>query len=291
MALTNFSDVTGIFPETVFNTIIEEVMMQRPSIFNYASKDLIKNNNYCSPINVKPVLKTMGIDLCTEISKIPIPGSNNPNSGLDFCVQLKELKVDFNPTNTITLPPELGSLAIQQFALKGTVCAGLSCGKQLKFIGGLFDSVKSKDAITVPTKIRDRKLPIKNIGIKNIKDIKDFEISTGLNFNPFNQARLSCFCLSFFAKLTIVNENGFLKMKLLGIEIQDITPLGLENSIECYLKHLLDDVVFPKVKLAIQDLSFNVQDYFTIGLTPTSAQVPYNPNVSNDKISVFFNIN
>lgn len=288
MSLTNFSDVTGIFPETVFNKIIEEVMMQRPSIFNYASKNLIRNNNFCSPINVKPVLKTMGIDLCTEINKIPIPGNNDPNFGLDFCVQLKELKVDFNPTNSITLPPELGSLAIQQFAFKGTVCAGLSCGKQQKFVGSLFDTVKNKEVINVPKIIRDTRGTIKNIGIK---EKKGFEISTGLNFNPFNTASLSCFCLSFFAKLTIVNENGFLKMKLLAIEIQDIAPLGLENSIECYLKHLLDDVVFPKLKIAIQDLSFNVKDYFTIGITPISAQVPYNPNVSNDKISVFLNIN
>lgn len=288
MPLTNFSDVVGIFPESVFNTIIDEIMQQRPSIFNYATQALIKEKNFCSPIKVKPVLQNMGVDLCTKIDKIPIPGSTNPNSGLDFCVQLKEFKVDFNPVNTITLPRELGSLAIQQFALKGTVCAGISCGTRLKFTP--IDLIDIKPGTIKPIKPKNKPLRANDIKPLDI-NIKDLEITTGLNFNPFNTSRLTCFCLSFFVKLTVVREGGFLKLRLLGIEIQDIAPLGLENAIECYLKKLLDEVVFPKLKLAIEDLSFNVKDYFTIGLTPISAQVPFNPNVSNDQLSIFLNIN
>ena len=102
---------------------------------------------------------------------------------------------------------------------------------------------------------------------------------------------MHCFELSLFAKAVVINDGNNLKLKLSGIELEDIKPLGLENSIECYLKQMLDQGVFSKMKIALEELSLNVGSYFNIGFTPTSTAVPYNPNVSNNYLSIFLNIN
>ena len=101
---------------------------------------------------------------------------------------------------------------------------------------------------------------------------------------------MMCFCLSLYAKVVLVRENDSLKLKLVGIELEDIAPLGLENSIECYLKQMLDTVVFPKMKLAVKDLIFNAGNYFTLELAPVSSSIPFNPNISNDSLSIFINL-
>jgi hypothetical protein len=121
MTLTANSDVTGRFKETAFNKILHEVMIQNPKTFNYATSQIIKSNSYCSTIAVLPYLNSTGETICTEVDKMPIVGTTS--SGFYFCIQFKELKVDFNPSSVIQLPPELGNLVIQQFALKGKVCA------------------------------------------------------------------------------------------------------------------------------------------------------------------------
>lgn len=261
MALTSNSDIYGGFNESAFNTIIREVMEQRPQMFNYATENVVKFNSFCSPIKVNPILDSMGIQKSTVVPKMPIVGSTNSTEGIDFCIQLKEFKIDFQPSNQIILPVELGSLALQEFSLKGGVCAGINCGG--------FSPKKS---------------------IKDLKDLKK-DKQIGLQFHPIEKLNMMCFCLDLIAKVVLVRENNFLVLKLAGIEIVDIAPLGLENSIECYLKQMLNEVVFPKMKIAIQDMVFNAGSYFSVGMTPISTNVPYNPNISNDKLSVFLNLN
>jgi hypothetical protein len=106
-----------------------------------------------------------------------------------------------------------------------------------------------------------------------------------------NLSNMTCFCLSLYAKAILGRENNKLKLRLIGVEIEDITPLGLENMIECYLKQVLDEAVFPKLKIAVKDRVFSVGDYFRIGLTPISNALPNNPDVSKDHLSLFLNIN
>lgn len=260
MALTINCDALVRLNESAFNNIIREIMLQRPSVFNYATKQLITSNTFCSAIAINPVLANLNIQKVTEVDPLPVIGAPVGTAGVNYCMQIKEIKIDFNPSNQIILPPELGVLGSQEIALKGTVCAGLSC----------------KDII----KITD---------ISYINVIKK-DVNRGLIFNDlFNN--LQCFCLSFYAKIRILQENGFLKLKVTGIEIQDIIPLGLENSIECYLKQVLDFGVLPKMKIALNDLVFNAQSYFSVSLKPVSPQIPFNPDVSNNELSVFIKLN
>lgn len=282
MALTSNSDIFGRFEESAFNTIIREMMEQRPAMFNYASNDVLKFDSFCSPIKINPVLESMGVDKCTIVDPLPIIGLNAPKVGVDFCVQLKELKIDFRPDNQIVLPPELGSLALQEFSLKGTVCAGINCG-------GLVVRPKP-DKKLADLKVTPKDLQKKFPDLQQDKKADLQKPPRGIHFFPAERLNMSCFCLSLYAKVVVVRENGFLKLKLVGIELEDIAPLGLENAIECYLRQMLDYVVFPKMKLAINDLIFNAGSYFTLGLAPVSAAIPFNPNISNDSLSVFINL-
>lgn len=259
MPLTDKSPIFARFHEDGFNTIINEIMLQRPKLFNYATQAIFGQNSLCSPIAVNAILETMGIETCTIVDRLPILGLNDPSQGVDFCAQITELKIDFQPSNQITLPPELTGLGIQEFSLKGRFCAGISCGGIL------------------------RKLDDKDRKIKT-----DFK--KGLIFKPFEKLQVMCFCLNIFAKLVLVRDANYLKLKLIGIEIEDISPLGLENSIECYLKQVLDKSIFPQMKIAVEDLVFNASSYFTIGLAPISGTIPQNPAISNDYVSIFVNL-
>lgn len=269
MPLTSHSDIMGRFHESAFNNVLNEIMLQRPSTFNYATQNVIDNNRFCTPIAMNPDLELMDIEKCTKVDKLPIIGSDDPDLGIDFCAQLKELKIDFSPGSEIQLPPELGNLNYQQFSLKGTVCAGLGCNQKG------FNKWKFDDIFRTNKKVKS-KISIEDKGIR---------------FLPVEFLQMNCFCLSLYAKVVITRDSNYLKMNLVGIELVDISPLGLENSIECYLKQVLDNVVFPKIKIAFADLVFNVKDYFTISLTPTSSSLPYNPDVSNNYLSIFLNIN
>lgn len=265
MPLTQHSHVFGQVNESAFNRILREVRLQRPEIFNYATARVAATNSFCTPIEIDSVLQTRNPQRFTEMDKIPIAGSSDPSQGLDYCLQLKDLILDFSPVNSITLPAELGSLNLQEFAIKATICAGISCGQQMI-------------QIPMPEAILTGK-------------IKSKAITKGLRFFPMRRLQMQCFCLSVYLKAVLVQEQGFLKLKLSGIEIEDIAPLGLENAIECYLKNVLDLSVFPKLKIALSDLIFDVQGYLTIQPTPIGGSVPNNPKIENNSVSIYLNIN
>jgi hypothetical protein len=265
MPLTSNSDAMGRFHESAFNKILSEFIQQRPATFNYATRKVIMTKSYCIPINMNEDLKTMKVKKCTQVKRLPIIGSDDPSQGIDFCLQISELKVDFNPSSEIALPTELGDLIVQQFALKGTIWAGL---------GG---------DIPIANK---NPFPVNKI---ILKDPKSGIIDQGLWF-VFPKLQLNTFSMSLHAKVAVVDEDGFLKLTLLGIELEEMKPEGLENSIEYYLKHVLDHVVFPKLKIAVSKLTL-IKSNINFSLKAASEKLPFNPEVSNNYLSIFLNIN
>ena len=112
---------------------------------------------------------------------------------------------------------------------------------------------------------------------------------------PFD--KLDCFCLDLYAvchfEISGSPGNQRLVGKLDGLEIVDIQPEGLENSIECYMKLLIQMVVLPKVSVALDKIVFEILDgaaSITILPTPISAAVPFNPAVEDNKLKVFINV-
>jgi hypothetical protein len=105
---------------------------------------------------------------------------------------------------------------------------------------------------------------------------------------------LNCFCLR-VAVVAHVERVGSgaaaaIQVVLDGLEIIDLSPEGLENGIECYLGTLLRLVVFPKLRITLNTLVFELGSYGTLSPTPVSAAVPFNPSIAKDALSVFIDL-
>ena len=110
--------------ENGINATIGQLMLQRPSMFNYATILFTQalSSQLCVPITTPPG----GGPLFTVEPQLPVLGAPRP-LGLDWCLQLTNVSVDLYPGNTLTLPPELDPIGHRQFALHLRACFGLAC--------------------------------------------------------------------------------------------------------------------------------------------------------------------
>ena len=124
MALTDFCSIFASVHENAINTVIKAVATQRPSLFNYGTPFFVQHPNLlCEKIVVHPKLPPS-----TRVGAqplLPVPGMIF-SFGLEFCMQVTKLAIDFHKGD-IKLPPELGTLQPQRFALAGRVCAAIAC--------------------------------------------------------------------------------------------------------------------------------------------------------------------
>jgi hypothetical protein len=280
MAFTDQCDIFASFHEEGFNRVIDHVRQQRPSLFNYATADVAGNRELlCTAIKVHPVVVKRNNPLFTIEKPLPIPGSH---FAVNFAAQLSDLKIDFHPGQLVALPPELSPpLKPQTLAIQLTVCGGIGCPP---------DEVVNR-AIPPPT-APPRQDPKRNELPPGRDDEKIIVLPT---------RKLHCFCLRVFAtaKARVVNYGGrpYLEFSLEGLEVVDIQPEGLENSIECLIKLLLKLVVLPGLRMLLQQLPLNLTqgatDLFpqptnvTIEPQPTSPTLPNNPAIEDDQLKVF----
>jgi hypothetical protein len=115
---------------------------------------------------------------------------------------------------------------------------------------------------------------------------------------------LQCFCLSVFVtggvRIATYDGKPFLEPFLDGLEIVDIKPEGLENSIECYLTMIMKLVVLPGLRILLQNAPLNLTqgatDFFpqptnvTLSPAPTSAKLPNNPAIEDDQLKAFIRV-
>lgn len=268
MAFTDNCDIFGSFHEDGFNRIVKHIQYQRPSLFNYGTLDMVgKEKLYCKAIETHPSVKQFGNPLIEISPYLPIPGYNGAY-GMSYMMQLTKVLLDFHPSNVIELPTELNPpLNKQRFALSASFCVGMGCPID-KVIDSIIDQ-NNEQSDRDKGRQRDLKLP--KIGI------------------PFRE--LTCFCLDVYAVLHLELYNNELRMKLDGIEIVDIKPDGLENMLECYVETIIRLSLLPKLKIKLKDLVFNIENYIAIEPTPISGDVPFNPSIDKDQISVFVNLN
>ncbi len=276
MAFTDNCSIFGSIDEKGINRVVRHIMRQRPSLFNYGTDIfLTRPDLFCEKIDATTDVIKRGNPLFTLEDPIPVVGTNNA-IGLHFCFQVTNAEIDFHPGNVIQLPPELAPpLAKQRFAFRVKVCGGLGCPSERRGFEGF------PLPPLPPKKGRERDKP-----------------RPQLPPVPLPTDGLDCFCLELFAvgHFAVEGPKGsqqYLVGRLDGLEIVDIEPKGLENSIECYLKLLINFVVLPRMKVALEKISFDILDGLaTINLfaTPISAKVPFNPAVEDDKLKVFINM-
>ncbi|MFN8379257.1 MAG: hypothetical protein U0452_11360 [Anaerolineae bacterium] len=127
MPFTDRSDLFGAVHEEGINRVVRHIMRQRPSLFNYATPFFRRRPDLlCTPIVADRKVTDARNPLFTVQDPLPILGAP-VKIGLNFCVQLTDFVLDFHPSNSITLPPELGTLAAQRFAIRARACVGIDC--------------------------------------------------------------------------------------------------------------------------------------------------------------------
>jgi hypothetical protein len=215
-----------------------------------------------------------------ELPAVPILGSNYV---IDYCAQLTKAAVNFHPGNVFALPPELGVLAPQRFAILATVCAGLGCPP---------DDVVDHMPSAEPTGPTGSSQPAGTVGhprrAANDEPRRPPEL--------IRSRRLRCFCLDGFVvgSVDFVGPTGsqHVEGKLQGLEIVDIKPDGLEGALECYAALEVKLVVLPLlgvyvIKMVEDDL---MGAAVTVEPSPVTAALPNNPAVENDQIKVFLDL-
>jgi len=284
MALTSNSSLFGSINEAGINLALRHIMRKRPSLFNYGTAFfLTRPDRLCERIDAHPWVIERNNPLITVEDPLPLLGTDG-TYGLNFCAQLTRAEIDFHPGNVIGLPPELGALPRQHFALHARACAGIGCPSK-RFLDGIKLPDKTPDATGQPG--------------GNDRQRGDQRPQPKLPPIPIPFEELQCFCLDLFAvchfEISGAAGHQFLRARLDGLEIVDIKPEGLENSIECYLSTLIQLVIMPRLSIALDKFVIQIplgitNATVTVSATPTSAAVPNNPAVENDQLKVFIDV-
>lgn len=273
MALTDHCNVFVSAHEDGFNRIVHHVQQQRPSLFNYATQYIADRPGLlCEVIKAHEIVGKRANALVTVVDPLPIPGSSY---GVNFAAQLVELALDFHPGNQFTLPPEFTPpLGEQRFAVKLKLCAGIGCPSQ--------DLIE--ELIPPPTtqKLTQTHRPPANDG----------------PIVPIDVRALTCFCLEVFVaghfEHRTYSGQPYLEMRLDALEIVDIKPEGLENSLECYIKLMIQLVVLPQLRVLLEAVTLDLPDWvpatISLSATPASAAVPHNPAVEKDQVRLFIDV-
>lgn len=268
MALTSNCDLYGAVNEEGINRVIQHIMRQRPSLFNYGTADVAYNPEmWCAKIDYTKDVENHGNPKFTVENYLPVLGADSPPVSLSFCAQLTRAQLDFHPGNVITLPDELQPpLPKQRFALQFRICGYIGCPS---------DKLVSTVQPTPPPSLEQTYLPPPQPPV-------------------ILQGNKNCFCLDVFVIGHFKRETILGKESLLGkvdsIDIVDIKPDALEDNINCYLKTTVNVILREKLAIPIEKffLSFSLLGLASVTLSPTAnPPIPYNPAIEEDQLKVF----
>jgi hypothetical protein len=241
MAFTDRSDLFAAVHENGINTMIGQLMLQRPSMFNYATILFTQalRSRLCVPITTPPG----GGPLFTVEPQLPVLGAPRP-LGLDWCLQLTNVSVDLYPGHTLTLPPELDPIGSQQFALHLRACFGLACPDD-RVVENLTTEMEAAVAAS-------------------IRSASDDRAERAAAVQPVPSTNVICTCLELFGVGhfqggTIGSDpQQWLKVRLDGLEVVDLVPSNLEDFVECYLRLVLRLGVLPRLIVPMESLVLDI---------------------------------
>lgn len=261
MALTDSCDLFGSAHEDGVNLVARHLMQQRPSLFNYGTAQVASNRKFwCRQVKVAPDVVNFADPVMTVVPPLPI---GDTGYGVNYCLQLVEAQIDFHKGNVIALPAQLKPLPPQHFSARARVCGGIGCP---------------------PDEVVDRLAPPRPTSKGRDKPQKPL--------TPLPFRRLDCFCIEVFVVGHVEVDGDELVPRLDGLEIVDITPDGLESSLECYLELLIKLAIVPQLRVAIPKFVFHILDLATITLSATSVSpaVPNNPAIEDNQLKIFIDV-
>lgn len=281
MALTDHCDVFASAHEEGMNRIVGHLMRQRPSLFNYGTAFFLLNpDRLCERIDAHPEVTRRGNPLISVEEPLPILGSGS-SVGMDFCAQIVKLEVDLHPGNRFTLPPQLSPpLGDQRLAFHGRLCAGVGCPSR---------EITEQFEVDVPPIEIGTSGPTGGALTHGFFDDVPTDEPRGPT-RPIPWRELECFCLDLFAVLHAERRGDRLDWVLDGVELVDVEPTGLEDSLECYIATTLRVAILPRLRIAMDKVALDFGAWVSLVPTPISGDVPHNPSIADDELSVFLDL-
>lgn len=132
MSLTSSANIFASINDAVINALVRDLMIKRPQWFNYGdAKTAGQAGPLCVPLNVD-----LSIPASARVARLNLPATINAGPlgtltvpGLNLCIQITTVQVDFAPGDAINLPPELNPpLPAQRLAVHLSCSAGLGNG-------------------------------------------------------------------------------------------------------------------------------------------------------------------
>jgi hypothetical protein len=279
MAFTDHCDVFASFHEDGFNRILTHVRLQRPSLFNYATAELASApKRLCQHIPAHPIVAIRANPLVTIVDPLPIPGTD---FGLDFCVQIADVRLDFHPGNQVPLPAELTPLDVQRLALFVRVCIGIACPPD-----DLVDQLIPPPPAPSKKGVRDDRRP----------PVVAPERPPGRP-RPIPFRELRCVCLDAYVtggvRIRTYHGKPYVEPFLQGFEIVDIKPQELEDALECCIKLVFKLSVLPGLRVLLEMTPLDIiKDKVRLSLQPmpTGPNLPNNPAIEDDKLKAFIKV-
>lgn len=305
MALTDHCDLFVAVEETGVHSLVRNLMRQRPSLFNYGTGLFTRSPDaLCHPIEVTESVEKAENPRFTEVGPLPILGA--PPLGLEWCLQITDLEVDFHPEGTITLPKELSPLDPQRVGLRMRACFGLDCpdGDVIQDTVPRIETEIAKEWRAAEQEESERE---RGKGHEEEAAVPGGPLlpKEGEPVWPLPTREVECFCFEAFAELHLewkdITVDGaaepWLVARLDGFEIVDIDPPALESQVECYVRTVLELGILPRLVQPRDTLVLDILGFvgkqkedmgfstFELRPTDTSDEVPFNPSVSDDRLS------
>lgn len=321
MAFTDHSDLFGSVHEDGLNLVLRHLMRQRPSLFNYATPEFAINPHlFCTPIEADQRVLDAGNPVFTEMEPLPVFGAPF-DLGVNFCLQVTKLAIDFHSGQSITLPEELAPLGEQRFALTAQALGGLDCPSN-EFIDQMLPAIEQRlleQQKLAVGEVKDeeshtgfggssvepsRITPAAPLATRDVKPLRGVIRVPPRDVLVFPTRRLECFGLGLFIVgffewgPVAGSQQAFLKTRLAGVEIVDLQPVLLENQIECYLSTVLRLGVLPRLMLPLEKMVLDITatlaeqglalgKQVTLGPSSVPGDVPHNPAVEGDQLKAY----
>ncbi len=273
MTLTAMSNLYGAIHEDAINRVVRWMGRYRPTVFNYGTAWVAQQpfERLCHKPEVIDDILTRGRPVISVEPPLPVPGTGGAY-GLNWCLQLTELEIDFEPTSVFALPAELGNkLAAQQFALHAQACFGLGC----------------------PPKWVLREFPP-----PDDRRQKDRPADAPQDQRPDSKVlptdEMTCVCLDLFVTGHVVTDHNsgawHVTFELDGLEIVDVGPDRLESLLECYAETVVRYAVLPRLALSFNALTVGIPLNLGAVTVAPATSPPHNPAVEDDQLKVFIDL-
>ncbi len=321
MAFTEHSDLFGSVHEDGLNLVLRHLMRQRPSLFNYATPEFAVNPHLlCMPIEADQRVLAAGNPVFTELEPLPIFGAPF-DLGVNFCLQVTKVAIDFHSGQAISLPEELAPLGEQRFALTAQALGGIDCPsndyidemlpvieqrllEQQKLAVGRVKDDEAHGRFGGSTLTAPRAAQPAVLATRDLKPIRGAVRVPPRDIVVFPTRRLECFGLGLFIEgffewgPVTGSQQAWLKTRLAGVEIVDLQPVLLENQIECYLSTVLKLGVLPRLMVPLEKMVLDITatlaerglalgKQVTLGPSSVPGDVPHNPAVEGDQLKAF----